>query len=120
MIEVIIVAKTVITRIVRRIDIDELHFAREAIAEGVECDEIVSFDEEIGAKLSLTIEELDIIRTRDLMIPTRVDTTKIGQYFSLLERINIRAINDLMEESLLPPSILTAHSTLEDRILERE
>lgn len=76
MIEIVIVAKSVIARIVRRIDIDELHFACETIAEGIECNEVISFDQEIGAKLSLAIEKLDLLGTRDLMITTRVDTSK--------------------------------------------
>lgn len=89
MIEIIIVAKSIIARIVRRINIDELHFACEAITERVECDEIIAFDEQIGAKLSLAIEELDLLGTRDLMISARVDTAKTRQYLSLLKCVDI-------------------------------
>lgn len=89
MIEIVIVAKSIIARIVRRIDIDELHFVREAIAERVEGNEIIAFDEEIGAKFSLTIEELNLIRTHDLMIPARVDTTKTSEHLSLLKCVDI-------------------------------
>ena len=89
MIEIIIVAKSIIARIIRWIDIDELHFASKAISEGIECNEIVAFDEEIGAKLSLTIEKLNFLGTRDLMIPARVDTPKTSEDLSLLKRVDI-------------------------------
>ena len=89
MIEIIIVAKPIITRIVRWIDIDELHFASKAITESIECDEIIAFDEEIGAKLSLIVEKLDLLGTHDLMIPTRVDTSKTSEDLSLLKRVDI-------------------------------
>ena len=89
MIEAIVVSEAIILSIVWRINIDELHFACEAITECVECDEIIAFDEQIGAKLSLAIEKLDLLGTHDLMIPTRVDTSKTSEDLSLLKRVDI-------------------------------
>jgi hypothetical protein len=89
MVEIVVIAKSIIARIVRRINIDELYFASETISESVECDEIIAFDQEIGAKLSLAIEEFDLLGTRDLMITTRVDTSKTSEDLSLLKCINI-------------------------------
>ena len=89
MVEIVIIAESIIASIIWWIYIDKFHFACETVTESIECNEIIAFDEEIGAKLSLTIEELNLLGTRDLMISARVDTAKTRQYLSLLKCVDI-------------------------------
>lgn len=68
MIESVKIAETVIARIIRRINVDELHFAREAFCKRMKRHEIVAFYQEILFELSIFIPKFYVIRIFDIFL----------------------------------------------------
>ena len=116
----VVITKSVTSCIIRRIDIDELDFAREARMERVESEEIVAFDQEILTEIAVLIPELDIVRVRDSTDAVYIDFFKFCQDFRLSERIDIGSVECRMEELLLPSCIFARHPSLKDAIFERK
>ena len=57
MIKVVVIFESVLAGVIRRVDVDKLDFVLESRFEGVEGDEIVAFEEEIGVGLGEVIFE---------------------------------------------------------------
>lgn len=57
MVKVVVIFESVLACVIRRVDVDKLDFVLESRFEGVEGDEIVAFEEEIGVGLGEMIFE---------------------------------------------------------------
>lgn len=68
MVESVKITETIITRIVRRINVDEFHFSRKSFLKRVKRHEVVAFYQEILFELSIFIPKFYVIRIFDIFL----------------------------------------------------
>ena len=122
-VEFVIVRKRIVPCVVRRVDVDELHFPREFLFEGVEGDEVVAFDDEIfgdrAVGTSLVIDRtirMFIAKFTDRYLAITSMPTTVHEGFRLVEPIDLIPVDDLVVEPFATLCVVFCHARLEDTV----
>ena len=114
MIEGIVVGENICfsTCIIRRIDINQFDLSAKLLFEGVECDEVVAFDDKVFAYCAIVVA-LDLCNV--LFICGGV-AFPVGKHFRIKHTIDFILCEDFVEENLFAFLLLLCLSAFKDAI----